>query len=304
MNNKNIFQIEIEKYDMSTAYYQELSASELLQKMILAGLADTDFFTRASFHGGTALRIFFKLNRYSQDLDFSLIKKNGKFEWKPYLQQIQEKMQAYGCFFEIYDKSHRESTIAIAEIRDLSLCRMLNLEWAARSEHPKKIMVKLELNTNPPSGNTTLEKNIDFPCQKKIRIDDLPSLFAGKIHALLCRDYGEYVKGRDWYDFLWYTSKRIEPNYLFLSEALNREGKWKNQQIKVSRSWCEYAIREKIETVNIDEAKKDVIRFISPAEQNLVKAWDKNTFFNAVDTFHANCLKSDRKKSIESNREC
>jgi predicted nucleotidyltransferase component of viral defense system len=97
MNNRTLFLNEIEKYDLSTAYYQELAASELLQKMILAALGETDFFDQASFHGGTALRIFFGLNRYSQDLDFSLFQKGKIFRWKKYLESVQEKMLEFDC---------------------------------------------------------------------------------------------------------------------------------------------------------------------------------------------------------------
>jgi len=294
MNGSAIFLKEIEKYDLNSAYDQELAASELLQKMILASLGGTDFFSKASFHGGTALRVLYGLNRYSQDLDFTMLQNGQKFSWKKYLINVQERMKEFGCTLELYDKSNRDKGIVIAEIRDLSIGRILNFEWAVRTEHPKKIMVKLEINRNPPAGGKSIEKIIDFPFQSKIRVDDLPTLFAGKCHALLCRDYGEYIKGRDWYDFLWYVEKNIKPNYTYLSESLNREGNWKGQNIKADLKWFENAMKEKISNIDFDLVKKDVIRFISITERNMVSKWDKNIFLDAVKMFHSYSMKSEK----------
>ncbi|MFP3041482.1 nucleotidyl transferase AbiEii/AbiGii toxin family protein [Treponema primitia] len=281
-----MFLDEIKKYDITTANDQELAAGELLQKIILAGLSETDFFENASFHGGTALRIFYGLNRYSQDLDFSLIKKQGKFEWKKYLVQVQDRMKEYGCSLELYDKSIRDSPVVIAEIRDLSIGRMLDFEWATRIEHPKKIMVKLEMDSNPPDGGVSEEADIRFPYSSKIRLNDMPTLFSGKAHALLCRDYGDYVKGRDWYDFLWYMGKKIEPNYQYLSDAINRNGPWQGKNIKVTKDWFEKALQEKIISLNMEMVKRDVIRFVNPVERDMVNTWTRDIFLNALETFY------------------
>jgi hypothetical protein len=278
----NIFLNEIKNYNTRTEQYQELAASELLQKIILAGLSETGFFEKAVFHGGTALRILYGLHRFSQDLDFSLIRKNEKFIWKNYLEPVVKRMGDIGCSLELYDKSHRESSIVIAEIRDLSIGRMLNFDWSLRPEHPKKIMVKLELDSDPPSGGKTVQTKIKFPFQCKIRHNDLPTLFAGKTHALLCRDYGEYIKGRDWYDFLWYTKKGIEPNYSYLSDALNRHGPWNGQNIKVTQKWLIAALNNKIRTLDINAAKRDIVKFLDLNERENVNNWDRENFFDAI----------------------
>jgi predicted nucleotidyltransferase component of viral defense system len=281
----NLFLDEIKKYDITTLSEEELAASELLQKIILAGLSETDFFTKALFHGGTALRIFHGLKRYSQDLDFSLIKDGGRFEWGRYLVHVRDRMKGYGCSLEIYEKTGRDRPVVIAEVRDLSIGRMLGFEWATRIEHPKKIMVKLEMDTDPPGGSCSVNSNIDFPYAGTVRLYDLPSLFAGKVHALLCRDYGEYVKGRDWYDFLWYVDKQTEPNYRYLSNALYRSGPWKGQDIEVNRIWLEKAVKGKIAGLDIEGVKRDVIRFVQPAERDGVNTWERNTFLRSLDCF-------------------
>jgi predicted nucleotidyltransferase component of viral defense system len=294
----NIFLDEIKKYSITTMGEEELAASELLQKIILAGLSETDFFTKASFHGGTALRIFHGLNRYSQDLDFSLIKNEGKFEWGRYLARVRDRMKEYGSSLELYEKTGRDHPVVIAEIRDISIGRMLDFEWATRIEHPKKIMVKLEMDTNPPGGSCSVNSNIGFPYACTVRLYDMPSLFAGKAHALLCRDYGEYVKGRDWYDFLWYVDKQTEPNYQYLSNALHRSGPWKGQNIKANRTWLEKAIKEKITGLNIEGVKRDVIRFVHPAERDKVNAWGQDTFLRSLDRF---TQRKNSRKEIEKD---
>jgi hypothetical protein len=147
-------------------------------------------------------------------------------------------------------------------------------------------MVKLELDTSPPEGSDSIEAGISFPYAATIRLYDMPSLFAGKAHALLCRDYGEYVKGRDWYDFLWYVDKKIEPNYRYLSDAINRSGPWKGQKIKATRIWFEKALREKIGSLNMEGVKRDVIRFVNPLERDMVNEWSRETFLTALDSFH------------------
>jgi hypothetical protein len=295
----NIFLDEIKKYDLRSDKLQELAASELLQKIILAGLTETDFFEKAAFHGGTALRILYGLHRFSQDLDFSLIKKEEKFIWKDYLEKVIKRMGDIGCSLELYDKSNRENPIVIAEIRDLSIGKMLNFDWSSRPEHPKKIMVKLELDSDPPLGEKTTRTKLNFPFQCQIRHNDLSTLFAGKTHALLCRDYDEYTKGRDWYDLLWYAKKGVEPNYRYLSDALNKSGPWKGQNIKVTTKWFVAALNDKISALDISAARRDVIKFVYLNEQEDINNWNKETFFEAIKGLQARINKrSNRENEI------
>jgi hypothetical protein len=297
----NIFADEIKKYEISTDWRQQLAATELLQKTILAGLSETDFFEKTSFHGGTALRMLHNLDRFSLDLDFSLIKKDGKFKLNNYMLMVQESSKKYGCLFETYDNSKRERPIIIAEIRDLSIPRMANFKWADMKKHSKKIFTRIEVDSDPPEGSKNEEKETDFPSRSKIRSDTLPTLFAGKCHALLCRDYGDYIKGRDWYDFLWYVDKKVMPNYEYLSSGLNRNGKWKDQQIKVDRAWLENALKEKIQTLDMEKVKIDVMNLISDKKTDIVNLWDNQTLLDAVDTFHKNSIERNRQRSDESD---
>jgi hypothetical protein len=304
MSQPNIFLSEIAKYNyVGELRLQERAASELLQKVVLAGLSTTDFFERASFHGDTALRIFHNLLRYSQDLDFSLIDQNEKFQWTEYLRHVRQNSSRFGCELEIYDKSFRQSPVVTAEVRDLSIAGKIGFYWAVRKEHPKKIMVKLELDTNVPPGGGSIMRPLDFPVPSQIRVDDLPTLCAGKYAACLCRYLPDRVKGRDWFDFLWYMNEGIEPNYTHLSARLNAGGPWKGQNITVTRKWLEDAMRGQIESLDIDMVKDDIIRFVFPENLDMISRWTADTFFSAIDAFHRKCLRRDNRRPHENGLE-
>jgi hypothetical protein len=143
-------------------------------------------------------------------------------------------MAHYGCTVEVQDRSKVDSTVKKAFVKDSSVGQILNFSWARRRNTPEKIRIKLEVDTNPPGGNTVIEKKLAFPFPHAVKTEDLPSLFVGKCGALLGRGY---IKGRDWYDFLWYVGMDIEPNYRYLTNMLNQNGPWEGNGIKTDRTW-------------------------------------------------------------------
>jgi predicted nucleotidyltransferase component of viral defense system len=272
---------------------EKRAVHEIIQELVLYSLSKTSFFENGVFHGGTALRIFFNIDRFSEDLDFSLVKPEKNFQWNPYLEQIRENMARYGCMLEVQDRSKADTAVKKAFIKDNSIGQILNFSWAFRGGTPEKVRIKLEVDTNPPSGSGTLEKGLTFPFPHTVKSEDLPSLFAGKCHALLCR---EYTKGRDWYDFLWYVGKKIEPNYRYLTNMIGQSGPWEAEGVKTNRLWLEDALKEKINTLNIGEVKADTVKFVNPETSIKIHNLDKNVFFFAVDTFHKNCITKDGEK--------
>jgi hypothetical protein len=149
----------------------------------------------------------------------------------------------------------------------------------ARTNRPK-LQIKLEIDINPPGGSTYELKYLDFPLPFSIYSQDLPSLFASKSHALLCRDY---TKGRDWYDFIWYVSMQETINFSLLNNAINQKGPWEDQNILVTPEWFTQKLREKIISINWDEARKDIARFLSPREADALAVWSKEFFLSRVD---------------------
>lgn len=272
-----IIQDRLASYQCATTLEEEQALREMTQEIILTGLGRTDFFQKAGFQGGTCLRIFHGLLRFSEDLDFALKAPDPQFNLSPYLETVRKELAAFGYALEIDDRSGLEAPVRKAFLKDDSIGNLLRLSYRPATGPLRKIRVKLEVDTRPPSGASFEISYLDFPFPSAATLFDLPSLFAGKTHALLCR---EYVKGRDWYDFIWYTARKTPINYALLSSALNQTGPWKNQNISADRDWCARELQQKIESIDWPRTREDVQRFIKPHELPSLELWGP-AFFTA-----------------------
>ncbi|MFC1793787.1 nucleotidyl transferase AbiEii/AbiGii toxin family protein [Planctomycetota bacterium] len=272
-------QDRLDSYNCTSSIEEEHAIRQITQEVALAALGRTAFFKHAIFQGGTCLRIFYGLNRFSEDMDFILKETNRNFKLQTHLQAVSDELKAYGYDIKIADRSSVDTIVRKAFLKDDSLGKVLQLQYTDRSGPPKKIRIKFEIDTNPPSGSGMEIKYVDFPFISSVTLQDKPSLFAGKIHALLCR---EYVKGRDWYDLLWYTSQDIGINYDFLSSALKQQGPWKNENIRVDLKWCHEHLEEKVSSVDWTEAREDVRRFVKVTEQPSLELWSRELFLSQV----------------------
>ncbi len=272
-----IVQERLETYHCRSSLEEEQALREITQEIVLAALGRTNFFEQAGFQGGTCLRIFHSLNRFSEDLDFALCKANGAFTLSPYLKGIQRELTAYGYELEIDDRSKADQVVRKAFLKDDSVGNLLRLNYALKAGPMRKVRIKMEVDTNPPSGASYVMPVLDYPFPSAVRIFDQPSLFAGKIHALLCRTY---LKGRDWYDFIWYTARNSPINHTLLSSALDQAGPWKNQHIVTDNTWCIERLQAAIESLNWQQAREDVRRFVKPQEQPSLELWTREFFLN------------------------
>jgi predicted nucleotidyltransferase component of viral defense system len=272
-----IIQERLESYDCASALEEEQALREISQEIILAGLGRTDFFNRAGFQGGTCLRIFHGLSRFSEDLDFALREPEKAFKLLPYLEQVCDELSAYGYNLEIDDRSQGGQTVQKAFLKDDSLGTLLHLDYRPRSGPMRKLRVKLELDTNPPAGASHEMPVLDYPFPSAVRVFDRSSLFAGKIHALLCRDY---LKGRDWYDFIWYTARRTPINHDLLSASLDQQGPWKGTHPTTDSAWCIENLSAAIQATDWKRAREDVRRFIKPHELPSLDLWTTEFFLN------------------------
>jgi predicted nucleotidyltransferase component of viral defense system len=270
-----LIQERLNSYNCKSELEEEHAIREITQEVALAALSRTDFFKYGVFQGGTCLRIFYGLNRFSEDLDFILKEPNRNFKLQPHLQSLSEELEAYGYNVDITDRSKTDIAVRKAFIKDDSIGKVLQLNHAGKKEPFRKIRIKLEVDTNPPSGSETEIKYLDFPFVSSVTVQNKPSLFAGKVHALLCR---EYIKGRDWYDFLWYTSQRIKINYQFLASALRQQGPWKGQDINVNLDWCMAELKKAIKSIDWKTTAEDVRRFVRVVEQLSLNLWSKELF--------------------------
>jgi predicted nucleotidyltransferase component of viral defense system len=274
----DLIQQKLLTYQCQTLLEQENALKEIAQEIALMALSRAGFFKQAAFQGGTCLRILYGLSRFSEDLDFILNKPNAEFTWKDYIQNMQDEFKAYGFLLTVTDKSKLNKAIKTAFLKADSSGGMLILK-DLRSNRPK-VQIKLEVDTHPPKDSSFEIKFLDFPLPFSIQTQDLPSLFAGKIHALLCR---EYIKGRDWYDFIWYISKQTPVNLNFLTQAIQQAGPWQSKHIKITPHWLVNELTKKIKRIDWVEAKQDVIRFIKIHELPSLDVWSQAFFLSRVD---------------------
>jgi len=277
-----IIQDRLDSYQCSTALEEEQALREITQEVALAALGRTDFFKYAAFHGGTCLRIFYGTNRFSEDFDFLLKKPDQDFNLETYLRRLSIELEAYGYKLETTDRSKADSTVEKAFIKDNSIGKVLQLNHLRADRSMRKIRIKLEIDTNPPEASNYEIKYLDFPFVSSVTVQDLPSLFAGKIHALLCR---EYTKGRDWYDFIWYAGRGVDINYRFLASALKQQGPWRGQELKVDKEWTIQALHGRICSLDWREARDDVRRFVRQNELASLELWTKELFLDRLNTY-------------------
>lgn len=276
----NIIQDRLNQYDCRTPLDEENAIKEITQEIALLALSRKEFFQIAQFHGGTALRILYGLQRFSEDLDFALLTPDTSFDFMPFLRELSDEFREFGYEIEIQDRSKANNNIRKAFLKDNSIGKILELNFPVHARNAKKIQIKLEIDVNPPQGATSEIKYLDFPLAYAILANDIPSSFAGKIHALLCRSY---LKGRDWYDFIWYVSRGAQINFSLLESAINQNGPWATSQQKVNKQWLQNHLSKKIEGINWDDAKNDVARFLKPIEQDALKLWSKDFFLSRLE---------------------
>ena len=271
-----IIQERLATYGCHSTLEEEQALREITQEVILAGLARTDLFGQAGFQGGTCLRIFHNLNRFSEDMDFALVAPDPTFRLAPCLERVRQELRVFGYEVEIDDRSKAGVAVQQAFVKDDSVGKLLHLEYRPHTGPLRKLRIKLEVDTNPPAGAAYAMPVLDYPFPAAVRIFDLPSLFAGKIHALLCRNY---LKGRDWYDFVWYTARRTPINHRLLSSALDQQGPWKGQAPKTDNAWCVERLRGLIQQHDWEQARRDVQRFVKSHELPSLELWSRDFFF-------------------------
>ncbi|MFA6815202.1 MAG: nucleotidyl transferase AbiEii/AbiGii toxin family protein [Lentisphaeria bacterium] len=275
-----MIQQRLTNYNCKTDVEEQQAIREITQEVVLAALARGDFFKHALFQGGTCLRIFYGLNRFSEDMNFILRDVNPDFRLKDHIKHLTDELAAYGYNIEITDRDQADATVKKAFLKDNSLGKVIDLRHANQTGSMAKIKIKLEVDTNPPAGSGYELKYLDFPFVSAVAVQDKPSLFAGKLHALLCR---EYIKGRDWYDFIWYTGNRTDINYDFLTSAINQLGPWQGQSITVDKAWLLNELERRITSMNWKQAAEDIRRFVRVAEQPSLDLWSKDLFFGQLD---------------------
>ncbi len=255
---------------------------EILQEIALAGLYRSGFFERAAFYGGTALRIFYGLNRFSEDLDFSLLEKKNSFTLEPYLDALVKEFAALGITVAVKGKvKSKQTSVDSAFLKSETLWKEIIVEGSLLQLPPNEkvtIKIKLEVDTDPPLGFVTEEKLLLKPFSFYVKSFTLPDLFAGKLHALLFRKWKNRVKGRDWFDLEWYIKRGTAMHLSHFALRAKQGGDW--QQETISREAVLLLLEEKIKTVSMEQIKADIERFIP--NPSVLNVWSIRYFTDLV----------------------
>jgi predicted nucleotidyltransferase component of viral defense system len=278
----------LEKYDLSTADKTYEALGEILQEIVLLGLSRAGFFNHALFYGGTALRILHGLDRFSEDLDFSLIAPDENFDLSMYEKVVIEALHSFGFEVTIQIKNS-ESNIKSAFLKGNTSQHLLNIEApddiVKTFGQGRLVKIKFEVNTQPPLDFESEKKTLLVPSPFTINAMTLPSLFAGKIHAILCRNWSTHPKGRDWYDLVWYIAQGIPLDLKHLNARLQQNCTWlENQNIALKKEIDETYIIEllklRIKDLDISMAKRDVEVFIS--DKSVLDIWSQDFFMEII----------------------
>jgi len=274
-----VLSAKIRDYAPTNPVDQENVLQELMQHYVLSSLARASLFAQAMFHGGTCLRIVYGMNRFSEDLDFLLKQPDPRFRWQGYLASVRKDCAQEGIAFEVQDKAQAGTAVQRAFLKTDSIGKILTLDLPFERYQPRKIRIKLEIDTNPPAGSSFTTRYITFPVTAPVTTQSLESGFALKLHALLCRPY---VKGRDWYDFVWYVARNTKPDLNLLRHALHQLGPWAGQKIAVTLPWVQENMDAAIRRIKWTTARNDVQRFLPLREQEGLRAWGVDFFLQQL----------------------
>ncbi len=276
----NIIQQRFASYSCKSQQEEEHAIREITQELTLQALAHAGFFKFAAFHGGTALRILYALPRFSEDLDFALHKPIPEFSFEPFVSALHREFEIYDYEVDIQDKSKISNNVKKIFFKTNSIGKIIEFHFSDLFLRGKTIRVKVEIDTNPPGGAVLENKFHNFPTTFPVVCHNKPSLFSGKLHAILCRNY---LKGRDWYDFLWYIAQNIKPNFDLLKQSLMQTGPWANRkELDITPKWLTETLVEKINSINWKDAISDTERFLKPLDRRTLQFWNKELFIDAA----------------------
>lgn len=267
------------KYNAQTIEEEKNALKEVVQEVALCGLSRAGFFKAAAFYGGTALRIFYGLDRFSEDLDFSLVAPDDNFDLKRYFSVLEHEMQAVGLNFSAEEKvKTAESHIKSAFLKGNTKEHIISIYGATANNflHPSEVIkIKFEVDTNPPAYATFERKYGLMPSPYDVMLYDLPSLFAGKIHAVLCRAWKNRVKGRDLYDYMFYIARNATVNMRHLKARLVDSGAV-NADFKMTKDSLIELLDNKFSSIDFEAAKEDVLPYIR--DKKSLSLWSKDFF--------------------------
>jgi len=270
----------LERYECRSLQEHDQALREILQEITLVGLWRGKFFEHAAFYGGTALRIFYGLDRFSEDLDFTLLVPNHNWSWQPFCETVKNELSSFGFEVSFVEKEKKAQTaIKSAFLKTPTVQELLKIgihSSILKGVHPETmIRIKVEIDTNPILGYAYEQKFLSQPIPVSIKCVNEECLFAGKMHAALFRAWKGRVKGRDWYDMVWFIRNKIPLNLAIFSKLNGQDGVLNHAAfLKIAK--------ERINQLDVPSAITDVIPFVHEQEA-IRETWSKEFFLYWVD---------------------
>ncbi len=252
----------------NTSVKKRDAVREIMQQAALLGLARHHFFEHAAFYGGTALRILYGLDRFSEDLDFSLLKPNPEFNFEPYLVGLKREMESLGFNVQVMPKK-KEPPIFSAFVKANTLQLLIHIEDESETKkvHREELLtIKLEVDTTPPPLFSVEPKLVLNPVPFYVSSYVLSDLFAGKLHAILYRAWKQRVKGRDWYDLIWFVKNNIPVNLAYFTARLHQSGQL-DPTVQMTHDHLQQLLIQKIDQLDWNQAVLDIKSFIYDTKQ-------------------------------------
>ncbi|MDP6418343.1 MAG: nucleotidyl transferase AbiEii/AbiGii toxin family protein [Candidatus Krumholzibacteria bacterium] len=270
----------LSRYPLGTVDEGVNALRELTQELALLGLWRARFFEHAAFYGGTALRIFHGLDRFSEDLDFTLLKQDPDFQLARFTDSLSRELQGFGFELEVTTRKKAVDTaIQSAFLKGNTRHQLLEIgiprELASLVHSGQKLKVKLEIDTDPPPSFSSEMQTLLQPIPFAVRVCSPPDLFAGKLHALLFRRWKSRVKGRDWYDFVWFVGRGTPVNLSHLEQRMRQTGDWEGSKALMPEDLFE-ALEKVIRDLDVDQARNEVRRFLR--NQDALALWSQDFF--------------------------
>jgi predicted nucleotidyltransferase component of viral defense system len=274
----------LERYQRHSLDDHVNALREILQEISLCGLWRAKFFEHAAFYGGTALRVLYGLDRFSEDMDFSLLTPEDSFDLSRYCASVEEELTSWGfpASVEVKRKTARsavESAFLKANTRQLLLTIEAG-EIASGIHGRRELKIKIEVDTDPPPGISTETKFLLQPIPFSVKAFAAPSLFAGKMHAILCRAWKTRVKGRDWYDLVWYVARGTKLDLAHLEARMRQSGHY-NDDATLDARGLRSMLARRIEELDVAAARSEVERFLT--DPATVRVWSREFFLAVAD---------------------
>lgn len=257
---------------------------EVMQEIALLGLWRGKLFEKAAFYGGTALRVLYGLDRFSEDLDFSLRDRVKDFDLGEYGESLKRELDSFGFTVEIESRKKRiQTAVQSAFLKADTRAQMITVgfERSLVQKVPRNQLIKIrfEVDTDPPQGFSTEMRYLLRPVPFAVRTFSLPDLFAGKMHAVLRREWKSRSKGRDWYDLVWFAAYHPELHLFLLEQRMRQAGHWEGPA-PLTEADLRNLLALRIGRVDIGQIRQEVEPFVK--DPGSLALWSKDFFLDVA----------------------